>query len=68
MSLQALAQSVENWPLSQFIAGSSWAFPTLESIHVMAIVIVVGTVVIMDLRLLGLASGRTKVTDRKSVV
>ncbi len=63
MALRAFWQSVENWPLSEFIASSSWAFPTLESIHVMAIVIVVGTVVIMDLRLLGLASGRTKVTE-----
>jgi hypothetical protein len=63
MTASPLWQSVENWPLSQFVASSEWAFPTFESIHVIAIAIVVGTVVIMDLRLLGLASKGAKVTE-----
>jgi hypothetical protein len=62
MALQDFWQSVENWPLSQFIAESTWAFPTLETIHVIAIVTVVGSVAIMDLRLLGLASKKVPVT------
>jgi len=62
MALQDFWQSVENWPLSQFIAESTWAFPTLETIHVIAIVTVVGSVAIMDLRLLGLASRKVPVT------
>ncbi len=49
-----------NWlgetPISQWIAESSWAFPALEVVHVFAISIVFGTVAIIDLRLLGLAS------------
>jgi hypothetical protein len=56
MSLQAFWESVEASPVGDFIASSSWAFPTIESIHVVAIVTVVGTVAIMDLRLLGWAS------------
>jgi hypothetical protein len=63
MASQAIWQSVENWPLSQFIASSTWAFPTFESIHVIAIAIVFGTIVIMDLRLLGLASKGSRVTE-----
>jgi hypothetical protein len=63
MASAALWQAVENWPLSQAIASSTWAFPTFESIHVIAIAIVVGTVVIMDLRLLGLASKGARVTE-----
>ena len=56
MTLQALWAALETSPLGDFVASSSWAFPALESAHVVAIVTVVGTVAIMDLRLLGLAS------------
>ena len=49
-------QWLESTPLGKFIAQSTWAFPTIESIHVFALVVVVGTIVIVDLRLLGVAS------------
>ena len=62
MALQEFWQSVANWPLSQSIAESTWAFPTLETVHVIAIVTVVGSVAVMDLRLLGLASKKVPVT------
>ena len=62
MALQDFWLSVQSWPLSQFIAESTWAFPTLETVHVIAIVTVVGSVAIMDLRLLGLASNKVPVT------
>src|SRR5215471_10588349 len=49
-----------NWlgttPLAVFLRESPWAFPTVESIHVVALALVVGTIAIVDLRLLGLAS------------
>ena len=63
MFFPAFWQWVENLPLSQYIAASTWAFPTFESIHVIAIVTVVGSVAIMDLRLLGLASKESAVTE-----
>jgi hypothetical protein len=63
MILQGLWQAIENWPLSQYIASSEFAFPTLESVHVMAIVTVLGTIAVVDLRLLGLASKESRVTD-----
>lgn len=63
MSLQDFWQAIENWPLSQSIAASSWAFPTFESIHVVAITTVIGSVAVMDLRLLGLASTGAPVTE-----
>ena len=56
MLLQGLWQALEASPVGQFVASSSWAFPTIESLHVMAIVTVLGTIVVMDLRLLGVAS------------
>jgi hypothetical protein len=47
---------LETTSLSVFILESEWAFPTIESVHVVAIALVVGTISVVDLRLLGLAS------------
>jgi len=44
--------------LALWIAESSWAFPALEVAHIFAISMVLGTIAIIDLRLLGLASTR----------
>lgn len=66
MSLQSLWQALEASPVGDFIASSSWAFPAIESTHVIAIVTVVGTVAIMDLRLLGLTSKNWTVTQMSS--
>ena len=49
-------------PLSRWIGESFWAFPALEVVHVFAISMVFGTVVIIDLRLLGLASTSRRYT------
>lgn len=49
--------SVENWGISQIIAATNW-FPTLETIHVIAATLVVGSLLWVDLRLLGLAAKR----------
>ncbi len=49
-------QSIEASSLSTYIASAEWAFPTIETFHVIAIATVVGTIAIMDLRLLGLTS------------
>jgi hypothetical protein len=38
--------------LAVFIRESTWGFPTIESIHVIAISLVIGTIAIVDLRLL----------------
>ncbi|MDB5716637.1 MAG: hypothetical protein JWM38_64 [Sphingomonas bacterium] len=62
MNLDTLWQSLEASQVGSFVAESAWAFPTIESIHVIAIVTVVGTIAIMDLRLLGLTSPSCAVT------
>jgi hypothetical protein len=61
--LQSLSEWLENTAMAQFVAGSTWAFPTLESIHVFALVIVVGTIAIVDLRLIGAASRNRSVSQ-----
>jgi len=47
---------IENTPLAVAIAGSDWAFPIIETVHVIALALLLGTVCVADLRLLGWAS------------
>lgn len=54
--VDALLQSLEDSAPAIYIAESAWAFPAIETLHVLAGALTVGTVLIMDLRLLGLAS------------
>ena len=49
--------SLENLPLALHI-GESWWFPLLESIHVLTAMLVVGSILFVDLRLVGLAAMR----------
>ena len=57
--MQSVIESL-NWleatRLAEFIRESEWAFPAAESVHVIALALVIGTISIVDLRLLGLAS------------
>ena len=62
MLFPKLWPAIEGSPVGQFIAASSWAFPTLECVHVIAITTVIGTILVMDLRLIGLASTQIPVT------
>jgi hypothetical protein len=56
MALSDLLLGIEHSALGTAIReGASW-FPMLESLHVIALVSVVGSIVAVDLRLLGLAS------------
>jgi len=56
MSLNDLLSTLQSLPLSTAIAESDWIFPTIESVHVIAITLVFGSILVVDLRLIGLAS------------
>jgi hypothetical protein len=58
-NLEALGQSGP----ALWIAESTWAFPALEVVHIFAISMVFGTIAIIDLRLLGLASTKRPYTE-----
>jgi uncharacterized protein DUF6644 len=62
MVLDSLWQSLEASAVGSYIAGAEFAFPMIETVHVIAIVPVVGAIAIMDLRLLGVASRSCSVT------
>jgi len=49
--------------LAVFIHQTKWAFTTIEVIHVIAILTVIGSIAIVDLRLLGIASTRRPFTQ-----
>src|SRR6187549_636132 len=50
-------ESIEYSTLGTTIAESTWMFPTIETIHVIALVTVLGTIAIVDLRLIGAITG-----------
>jgi len=52
---------IENWPISWEIGGT-WLFPFSESIHVITAAMVVGSILFVDLRLLGLVATKYSVT------
>ena len=66
--LQPVFDALSATPLSRFVRESEWAFPAIESAHVVAIALVVGMITIVDLRLLGLASARAAYTDISAAV
>ena len=56
MDLDALLKALEATSVATAIAEGESLFPWIESLHVLAITLVVGTIMIVDLRLLGVAS------------
>ena len=56
MTIATLLQSLYDTDLAGQIRESEIAFPCIESVHVLAVTLVVGSIAIVDLRLLGLAS------------
>lgn len=53
---------IESQPISNLIASSYWLFPAIESAHVLALTLVIGTIVAIDFRLMGLAGMQFRVS------
>ena len=62
-SLHAAIDWLQATPISTTIRESDWVFPAIECVHVIAFVLVVGSIFVVDLRLVGLASRRRRVTE-----
>jgi hypothetical protein len=63
MSPLDLMHALEHQPFALAIAESTWLFPIFETIHVLALTLVVGSVAMMDLRLLGIGSRDRSVSE-----
>ncbi|HVY35045.1 MAG TPA: DUF6644 family protein [Caulobacteraceae bacterium] len=66
--LQTVAQWLQDTALAQWIATSAVGFPWIETFHVIFITTVVGTITVVDLRLLNLTSTRRSVSQITSEV
>lgn len=56
MALEQALAKLQDFSLPTQIRESVWMFPTIETVHVFALVLVVGSIMTVDLRLLGLAN------------
>ena len=54
MLLLRFCEWLDNTPWSVAMRHSNWAFPVLDVIHTLGIVLVAGTIMLVDFRLLGL--------------
>jgi hypothetical protein len=61
--LKQLFHLMEATPWGTAVRESTWLFPTIESIHVLCLVMVVGSIMVVDLRLLNLASRQRSVKE-----
>lgn len=62
MDVAHLTAALESSRLATAIRNSLYLFPLIESVHVIGLTLVFGTIAIIDLRLLGLASTRRPFT------
>ena len=62
-AIVALLQSINDSAVAETIRGSFWVFPALETVHVLAIVFVLGSIARLDLRLMGLVLNERAVTQ-----
>ena len=63
MSVLDTMHALEHLPFAVAIAESTWLFPFFETTHVMALTLVVGSVAMMDLRLLGVGNRNRRITE-----
>lgn len=62
MGFAAFCQWLEGLGYSSAIRDGDWLFPGIETVHVLALTLVVGSIARVDLRLLGIASRERPVT------
>ena len=62
MAIDQLLNLIEHTDLATFVREGDWWFPLAECLHVLSIVTVFGSILMMDLRLVGLASRDSAVT------
>lgn len=63
MSLLAFCEWLANTPASIALHESTWAYPVIESVHVLTLCLFLGTAVMLDLRLVGIAMQKVPVSE-----
>jgi hypothetical protein len=66
MSIADVLNVIAGWPISAAMRGETpgteWLFPIIETLHVVALTIVFGSIAMVDLRLLGISSRNSTVS------
>jgi hypothetical protein len=62
-AISALLKWLETTPFAEFVQQSPFGFPAMLTLHLVSVAIVVGMITVVDLRLLGLASMKSAVSD-----
>lgn len=66
MNLTPLFAAIKAWPISAAVRGdlpgTEWLFPIVETLHVIALTLVFGSIVMVDLRLLWISSRNSPVS------
>jgi hypothetical protein len=63
MTLLEICQRLEETPISAVVRESLYGFQILVAIHIIGIALSIGTLLWVDLRLLGVSLGRARVSD-----
>ena len=63
MNLLSFCQWVSETPVGQAMSRSPWAFAVIESVHLLALAVIGGAVLLVDLRLLGFGLREQPVRD-----
>lgn len=62
-AIAGILQWINDLPFSESVRSSFWMFPALETIHVIAIVFVFGSITRLDMRLMGIVWRNRPVTE-----
>lgn len=66
MTITEIANAIHDTGISSFVRGdepgTTWAFPIIETVHVLSLAVVFGSIALVDLRLLGLSSRKQSFT------
>jgi len=63
MNVQEMLDQIEALQISVMMRESTWLFPTVETVHVLALVLVIGTIARVDLRLLSIMNAKDSVSQ-----
>jgi hypothetical protein len=63
LSILELCQWIESTPVGTGIREGAWSFPLIEATHTLGIILMVGTILVLDLRLIGFALRKEHVSD-----
>jgi hypothetical protein len=63
MQLEAIYEWLQNTALADSIGQSAYLFPVIESLHVLSITVMMGTIALVDLRLAGLINRERPVSQ-----